>query len=133
MVYVPKKDYESNRLESGFLQLSPHTNLILDETVMENGQLDAEGVRNLTALGNVISWQKLGYNFSFHNIDFLTDVPCLVLSEGRSILPSDIQLLLKPQQSNTDEVILVLISSLEFLKPTFIFLNDNQYQVNHPL
>jgi len=88
-----------------FLQLSPHTHLFLDETALESGQLDAEGVRNLTALGNVISWQKLGYNFSYHSIDFLTDVPCLVLSEGRSILPSDIQLLMKPQQElNIDEV-----------------------------
>lgn len=106
MVYVPKKDYESNRLETGFLQLSPHTHLFLDETALESGQLDAEGVRNLTALGNVISWQKLGYNFSYHSIDFLTDVPCLVLSEGRSILPSDIQLLMKPQQElNIDEML----------------------------
>ena len=54
MAFVPKKDYESNRLETGLLQLSPNTHLILDETVMQNGQLDAEGVRNLTALGNLI-------------------------------------------------------------------------------
>ena len=54
MAFVPKKDYEANRLETGLLQLSPNTHLILDETVMQNGQLDAEGVRNLTALGNLI-------------------------------------------------------------------------------
>jgi len=55
LVYVPKKDYESNRLETGLLQLTPHTHLLLDETAMQNGQLDAEGVRNLTALGNLVS------------------------------------------------------------------------------
>ena len=87
------------------LQLTAHTHLLLDETAMENGQLDAEGVRNLTALGNLISWQKVGYNFSFHNIDFLTDVPVIVMSEGRSILPSDVSVMLKPQQCNLDEVI----------------------------
>lgn len=104
-VFVPKKDYETNRLETGMLQLTAHTHLLLDETAMENGQLDAEGVRNLTALGNLISWQKVGYNFSFHNIDFLTDVPVIVMSEGRSILPSDVSVMLKPQQCNLDEVI----------------------------
>jgi len=104
MTFVPKKDYETNRLETGLLQLTPHTHLILDETAMQNGQLDAEGVRNLTALGNLISWQKVGYNFSFHNIDFLTDFPVLVLSEGRSMLPSDVQVMMKPQDCNLDEV-----------------------------
>ena len=39
----PKKDYTSNRLKSGALQLSERTHLVLDETAMEPGQLDATG------------------------------------------------------------------------------------------
>ena len=64
---------------------------------MSEGQLTSDGVRNLTAIGNLINWQKIEYNFGFHQIDFSTDIPCLVLSEGRSILPSDHQLMLKPE------------------------------------
>ena len=39
MTFVPRKDYHANRLVSGLLQLSANTNLILDETAMENGQV----------------------------------------------------------------------------------------------
>ena len=38
--FLPKKDYASNRLVSGLLQLSSGTHLILDETVMNNGELN---------------------------------------------------------------------------------------------
>ena len=37
--FVPKKDYDANRLVSGLLQLSANTHLIIDETAMENGQV----------------------------------------------------------------------------------------------
>ena len=37
--FVPKKDYDANRLVSGLLQLSANTHLIVDETAMENGQV----------------------------------------------------------------------------------------------
>ena len=49
--FTPVKDYETNRLKSGLLQLSSDTNLVLDETQMQPGKLEAEGVNNLKALG----------------------------------------------------------------------------------
>ena len=100
--FIPKKDYNANRLISGQLQLSDNTHLFLDETQLSDGQLNPSGVKNLTALGTLITWQKVEYNFDFHNLDFNTDVPCLIMSEGRSILPSDIQIMLQPDGSVTD-------------------------------
>ena len=44
------------------------------------------GVRNMAALGNVINWQKVDYDFNFHQQPFHTDILTLVLSEGKSIL-----------------------------------------------
>ena len=44
------------------------------------------GVANMTALGNVVSWQKLDYDFEFHKQPFHTDMAVLVLSEGKSLL-----------------------------------------------
>lgn len=96
MRLVPRKDYGANRLVSGALQLSANTWLFLDETKMEQGQLDAAGVRNVTALGNVISWQKVDYDFSFHQMEFPCNLTVLVASEGRSLLPSDSQIHLHP-------------------------------------
>lgn len=47
---VPKKDYSANRLVSGALQLARNTSLFLDETRLEQGQLDATGVRESAGL-----------------------------------------------------------------------------------
>jgi len=95
--FAPRKDYEANRLVSGSLQLPSGTHLWLDETVMTDGQLSATGVKNLTSLGNLITWQKLEYDFEFQKMEYDTDVPCLIMSEGRSMLPSDVQVMMKPE------------------------------------
>jgi len=44
------------------------------------------GVANMAALGSVVSWQKLDYDFEFHRQPFHTDIAVLVLSEGKSLL-----------------------------------------------
>lgn len=103
--FLPKKDFEANRLVSGMLQLAKGTHLIVDETAMTDGQLTAQGLANLTALGNVITWQRAEYDFKFQKLEYDTDVPCLVLSEGRSMLPSDLQLMLKPDCKASVDVI----------------------------
>jgi len=88
------------------------THLILDETNMNDGQLDQQGLKNLTALGHLITWQKVEYDFKFHLMEYQSDVPCLVLSEGRSMLPSDIQLMLKPSCAADSAVISEKFSSI---------------------
>uniref|UniRef100_A0A672NS80 Mini-chromosome maintenance complex-binding protein n=1 Tax=Sinocyclocheilus grahami TaxID=75366 RepID=A0A672NS80_SINGR len=93
---VPRKDYTANRLLSGTLQLANNTSLFLDETQLEQGQLDATGVRNITALGNLISWQKVDYDFNYHQMEFSCNINVLITSEGRSLLPSDCQVHLRP-------------------------------------
>lgn len=40
---VPHKDYTANRLVSGLLQLPSSTSLVVDETLLEQGQLDTPG------------------------------------------------------------------------------------------
>lgn len=128
MRLVPKKDYVANRLVSGALQLARNTSLLLDETQLEQGQLDTTGeasrnqegalqrvnewrlllrfdgadtdrvgssslcscgvgVRNVTALGNLISWQKVDYDFNYHQMEFPCNINVLIASEGRSLLP----------------------------------------------
>ena len=41
--FTPAKDYKANRLQTGVLQLSARTHLVVDETVLETGQLDTNG------------------------------------------------------------------------------------------
>ncbi|KAK4003105.1 hypothetical protein OUZ56_004887 [Daphnia magna] len=92
---IPKKDYQENRLIAGCLQLSSQTHLVLDETLMTEGQLVADGVRNVTAIGNIASWQKIEYDFNYHQVEFHTDIPVLILSERRSIVATDVNLPLR--------------------------------------
>ena len=50
------------------------TEVLLDETVLTAGQLTQEGVANLKALGNVVQWQRLSYDFKFHTAEFDCDL-----------------------------------------------------------
>lgn len=93
--FVPKKDYTANRLKSSVLQLSDSTNIVVDEMALEAGQLNGNGVKNVTALGNVISWQKLEYDFNYYKAEFTTNLLVLILSEGKSLLPSDCHVVLR--------------------------------------
>uniref|UniRef100_A0A1B6E8K5 Mini-chromosome maintenance complex-binding protein n=1 Tax=Clastoptera arizonana TaxID=38151 RepID=A0A1B6E8K5_9HEMI len=95
---IPKKNYETNKLISGQLQLSNKTHLVLDETCMEAGKLDEKGVRNIQALGNLITFQKLDYNFQFYPVEIDTNIPVLILSEGKSMLNSDCHVVLQPDK-----------------------------------
>nr|XP_009936060.1 PREDICTED: mini-chromosome maintenance complex-binding protein [Opisthocomus hoazin] len=95
--FIPHKDYAANRLVSGVLQLASNTSLVVDETQLEQGQLDTTGVHNVTALGNLITWQKVDYDFNYHQMEFPCNINVLITSEGRSLLPSDCQVHLQPQ------------------------------------
>jgi len=110
--FLPKKDFEANRLVSGMLQLPKSTHLMLDETAMTDGQLSAQGLANLTALGNLITWQKAEYDFKYQKMEYDMDIPCLVMSEGRSMLPSDVQLMLKPDCAATPDIISTKFSGI---------------------
>ncbi|XP_039599629.1 mini-chromosome maintenance complex-binding protein isoform X2 [Polypterus senegalus] len=95
--FIPHKDYAANRLVSGVLQLARNTSLFVDETQLEQGQLDSTGVQNLAALGNLIMWQKVDYDFNYHRMEFPCNINVLITSEGRSLLPFDCQVHLQPQ------------------------------------
>lgn len=82
-----RKDYETNKLVSGLLQLAPHTHLVLDETYMEQGKLESNGVAGIQNIAHLINNQQIKCNFQYFDIDYNVDIPVLILSEGRSMLP----------------------------------------------
>ncbi|KAG8517368.1 Mini-chromosome maintenance complex-binding protein, partial [Galemys pyrenaicus] len=112
--FIPHKDYVANRLVSGLLQLPSNTSLVIDETLLEQGQLDTPGVHNVTALSNLITWQKVDYDFSYHQMEFPCNINVLVTSEGRSLLPADCQIHLQPQlvPPNMEEYMSSLLSAV---------------------
>lgn len=92
---APKMDYEANRLSSGLLQLSDSTHLVVDETRLEAGKLDVSGVANVQALRTLISHQIVNYDFQYYSKPYDADIPVLILSEGKSLLPCNILLPLR--------------------------------------
>uniref|UniRef100_G1NFW4 Mini-chromosome maintenance complex-binding protein n=1 Tax=Meleagris gallopavo TaxID=9103 RepID=G1NFW4_MELGA len=112
--FIPRKDYTANRLVSGILQLASNTSLVIDETQLEQGQLDTKGVQNVKALGNLITWQKVDYDFSYHQMEFPCNINVLITSEGRSLLPSDCQVQLQPQiiPPNMEEYVNSLLTAV---------------------
>ncbi|XP_062927995.1 mini-chromosome maintenance complex-binding protein [Mobula hypostoma] len=125
--FIPHKDYTANRLVTGVLQLASNTSLMLDETLLEQGQLDATGVRNVTALGNLITWQKVDYDFNYHQMEFPCNINVLITSEGRSLLPFDCQVHLQAQvaPANMEEYMTNLLTALlpSMLKKFRIYLS----------
>ena len=54
------------------------THLILDETLLTAGQLNNNGCLNLQALTNVLTWQKVKYDFQYHIVEISCDLVSLV-------------------------------------------------------
>lgn len=85
--FVPKKDYKTNRLVPGFLQLPKHTHLVLDETKLDSGKLEQSGCLAVADLSELIQSQQINYDFQFYKIPFHTNIPVMIISEGKSMLP----------------------------------------------
>ncbi|XP_033173449.1 mini-chromosome maintenance complex-binding protein [Drosophila mauritiana] len=116
--FAPKKDYETNKLVSGVLQLAPHTHLVLDETCMQQGKLEANGVHAVQHLAHLINNQELKCDFQYYQIDYQANIPILVLSEGRSMLPSDFVLPINADAKAVELVDESLKAAHHYLQPS---------------
>jgi hypothetical protein len=84
---LPRKDYATERIVAGALQLAPGTHLLLDETALMPGTMGEPAVRNLRALAALVTTQTIEVDFVHFAKEFPVDVAVAVLSEGRTILP----------------------------------------------
>ena len=88
--FLPKKDYTTEKLLPGCLQLVESTFLLLDETRLDNGKLNSAGVQALASLSELITTQCVQYDFTYHSLPFEIDAPILIVTEGdKSLLPTD--------------------------------------------
>ncbi|XP_057979402.1 mini-chromosome maintenance complex-binding protein isoform X2 [Malania oleifera] len=102
----PRKDYQTNRLVTGVLQLADGSHLTIDETQLEAGTLNSIGVENARLLKNLTELQKVEYDFTYYKMDMAADVQLLILSDGKSnILPADVVLPFQPSSVGSCEVI----------------------------
>ncbi|KAI7895518.1 putative alanine racemase-domain-containing protein [Mucor mucedo] len=107
--FSPKSINEN--LEAGLLQLIDGTVVLVDETVLDEGQLVDPGVRNFQALQDLIQNQTLKYEFPYSQYEFDTDLNILTLSNTKSMLPNhcSIRIVTNPSIENsvqpTDETL----------------------------
>ena len=88
--WTPRKDYPTGRLGFTPLQLAAGTHLVLDETRLQAGTLYGTGMRNVQALKQLMSEQKLEVDFDYYKMPLLVDHPVLVLSQFKPMLPADV-------------------------------------------
>ena len=93
--WTPRKDYVFNRLRAGPLQLAESTVLVLDETILEAGILTETGIRNVEAVKALTTLQDLEYDFQYHQMRMPVDVPVIIASDTKSIIPVDVVLPLR--------------------------------------
>ncbi|XP_010253131.1 PREDICTED: mini-chromosome maintenance complex-binding protein-like isoform X1 [Nelumbo nucifera] len=101
---APRKDYQTDRLVTGVLQLAEGTHLTIDETQLKAGTLNSIGVENVRLLKNLMEWQKVDYDFEYYKMEMTSDVQILIFSEGKSnILPADLVLPFRPSAMSSCE------------------------------
>nr|XP_053640674.1 mini-chromosome maintenance complex-binding protein-like [Cherax quadricarinatus] len=72
----------------------------------------AKDSKPFLALGNVINWQKADYDFQYHQIEQHTNIPVLILSEGRAMITSDVEVRLEPKHTNVSTAFTQIHSKL---------------------
>lgn len=94
---APRKNYQTNRLVTGALQLASGTHLTIDETQLKAGTLNSTGIHNVQIFRNMLEWQKVEYDFQYYTMDMPADIQVLVLSDGKSnMFPADLVLPYRP-------------------------------------
>ncbi|KAL0483568.1 hypothetical protein AKO1_014577 [Acrasis kona] len=83
--FQPFKNYETNRLEFGLLQVPKGTSVIIDECALSSGPLSEIGLKNFGVVESLLKFQILNYDFTFNHIEMESDVRVLVLSDAKSI------------------------------------------------
>lgn len=82
---IPQNKNEN--LESGSLQLSDETMLLINMIGVGEGVLGDWGVRNLQGLTKLISVGKLEYRFDYSEFELETNLGIILLTEGKSFVP----------------------------------------------
>lgn len=98
----PRSAGECTGLEAGRLQLVHGTTVVVNEGTMGEGQLKDAGIRNIKALSSVLESHKLPYAFPYSEFEFDTDLNAVILSQGKSFLPFDIQCPLQLAEGHAD-------------------------------
>lgn len=103
--WQPKKNYDTNKLNTSVLGEMPVlSNLLIDETAMNEGKIDKNGVENIKAIATLIEEQTISYNFQYYQQDLPTNVSVVILGNGRSMFKNAINMPTVGQSFDSESV-----------------------------
>ncbi|KAD2805243.1 hypothetical protein E3N88_38620 [Mikania micrantha] len=103
---APLKDYQTNRLVPGVLQCAEGSHFTIDETQLQSGTLNSNGIENTRVLKDLMEFQKVEYDFKYYKMKMDADVQILILSEGKSnILPADTVISFHPSSAGPTGIV----------------------------
>ncbi|CAL7944101.1 unnamed protein product [Xylocopa violacea] len=123
----PKKDYDCNRLTSGVLQLSNNTHLVIDETGLNTGHITQAGRENYNSICELVNFQRVQYDFKYYKLEYETDIPVLILSEAKSFIPCQTQVVLKVESESENVYPQIMEIAEQYLKDENRLINIRQY------
>lgn len=95
----PRKDYETNRVKAGVLQLAAGTVAVGDETGLRDGRLSERGVKNVKALKKVIQSGMMPIDFKYYEAEMPVDCTVVMVSKGgKSIIGGDVVVKVQKQE-----------------------------------
>ena len=83
---LPKFIPDQTKLERGRLQLPKGSEIFVDETSLESGQLNEQGIKVLTALGDIAQFQRMHYDFVYYQKEFDAEYNVTILSDYKSLI-----------------------------------------------
>ena len=129
-IFYPKFDSEIEELKPGLLQLSDGTFLLLNEINMNEGKLLETGIKNLSALKNLIDFQLLQYEYPYNKIEINHDVEILIITHKTKSILSSPFLTLLPTIINNNNNNSDILTENDF-KFIFYYLNFIRYDSSY--
>lgn len=89
---VPEYDTDSACLKPTALQLPTGSCIVIDERLMECGELSEKATKNIKALLTIATNQRLQYDFPYCPVDINVDYQVLVVSREKSLVPCHLRI-----------------------------------------
>ncbi|CAK74342.1 unnamed protein product (macronuclear) [Paramecium tetraurelia] len=96
---LSKKNFDENTISQGLLCIPTNINsqIVVDETLMKEGQISGKTVQNLQNIQKFIQHSKIGIDFQYSMVEVPVQTNVLILSTGKSFIQTADSIKINPQ------------------------------------
>ncbi|CAD8098979.1 unnamed protein product [Paramecium sonneborni] len=104
---LSKKNFDENTISQGLLCIptNMHSQIIVDETLMKEGQISGKTLQNLQNIQKFIQHSKIGIDFQYSMVEIPVQTNVIILSTGKTFIqtPDSIKInQVEPQKLNSN-------------------------------